>query len=397
MENHFKKSLSDIILASFILSIFYYVPFVGSLFWVHLIINGFFLLFSMYVFLNTNGEFFLKKNGVFLLIILIVSIFYSLLIFNIQFVFLLSVIFSMCYAFLGYYVGFDNLNFSKFSRFSSIILILGLLWVVLAKFNDSLNYVYNIDYGVSVFDLNLYNNGYNIGRTGWNTSLIILYFLFLYLFYNVKSRFDRLICFFVLFLILLSVFISDGKTGTIIIFSFLLLNFVKKIGYIKSSIFIVSFSLLIYYYFDTIKYFLIQNSRLGMIFDKSADFTTGRGDASLTAIEIIKENLLIGTAYKGGYTLFDYGYDYKDIHNVWMNIIANFGIIFFILYFTCLTFFIANAFKISWKERKNVFAFYQLIIASFIVTFVEPLVFVSYLPYVAIFWFALGCMSKSGK
>ena len=108
MENHFKKSLSDIILASFILSIFYYVPFVGSLFWVHLIINGFFLLFSMYVFLNTNGEFFLKKNGVFLLIILIVSIFYSLLIFNIQFVFLLSVIFSMCYAFLGYYVGFDN-------------------------------------------------------------------------------------------------------------------------------------------------------------------------------------------------------------------------------------------------------------------------------------------------
>lgn len=397
MENTFKRNLSDIVLASFILSIFYYVPVLGSLFWVHLIINGFFLLLSIYIYLNSNSDFFFKRNGVFLLIILIISISYSLLIFNIQFVLLLSVLFSMCYAFLGYYVGFNNLNFSKFSRFSSIILFFGLLWTVLAKFNDSLNYVYSIDYGVNTFDLNLYNNGYNIGRTGWNTSLIILYFLFLYLFSNVESKFDRLICFLILFLIIGSVFVSDGKTGTIIIFSFVIFNFVKKIGYIKSSVFVVSFSLLIYYYFDILKYFLIENSRVGLIFDKSADFTTGRGDASLTAIEIIKENLLIGTAYKGGYTLFDYGYDYKDIHNVWMNIIANFGIIYFILYFTCLFLFIVNAFKISWKERKNIFAFYQMIIASFIVTFVEPWVFVSYLPYVAIFWFVLGCMSKSGR
>lgn len=397
MENNFKENLSDIILASFILSIFYYVPVLGSLFWVHLIINGLFLLFSIYIYINTKSNFFFKKNGVLLLIILIISIFYSLLIFNIQFVLLLSILFSMCYAFLGYYVGFNNLKFSNFSRFSSIVLFLGLLWVVLAKFIGSLNYVYSIEYGANIFDLNLYNNGYNIGRTGWNTSLIILYFLFLYLYSNVEIKIDRLICFLILFLIIVSVFISDGKTGTIIIFSFVIFNFVKKIGYIKSSIFIVVFSLLIYYYFDVIKYFLIENSRVGLIFDKSSDFTTGRGDASLTAIEIIEENLLIGTAYKGGYTLFDYGYDYKDIHNVWMNIMANFGILYFILYFTCLLLFIVNAFKISWKERKNIFAFSQMILASFVVTFVEPWVFVSYLPYVAIFWFALGCMSKSGR
>lgn len=111
---------------------------------------------------------------------------------------------------------------------------------------------------------------------------------------------------------------------------------------------------------DSIKYFLIENSRLGMIFDKSSDFTTGRGDAGLTAIEIIKENLLMGTAYKGGYTLFDYGYDYKDIHNVWLNIIANFGIIFFIFYFSCLTIFVFNAFKISWKDRKDFFCFLSI-------------------------------------
>jgi len=396
MESDFKKNLADIILASFILSIFYYVPFLGSLFWIHLLLNGLFILFSSYIFLK-NSEFFLKKNGVFLFIILIFSILYSLLIFNIQFVFLLSIIFAMSYSFLGYYIGFGNLKFSKFSRISSIILFFGLSWVVLAKFIDGFNYVYSIDYSVATFDLNLYNNGYNIGRTGWNTSLIILYFLFLYLFSSVENKFDKLICFLNILLILTSVIVSDGKTGILIILSFFILNLLKKINYIKSSIFLVVTSLIMYLNFDSIKYFLIENSRLGMIFDKSSDFTTGRGDAGLTAIEIIKENLLMGTAYKGGYTLFDYGYDYKDIHNVWLNIIANFGIIFFIFYFSCLTIFVFNAFKISWKDRKDFFAFYQLIIASFIVTFVEPWVFVSYLPYVAIFWFTLGMMSKSGK
>lgn len=72
----------------------------------------------------------------------------------------------MSYSFLGYYIGFGNLKFSKFSRISFYYFIFCLSWVVLAKFIDGFNYVYSIDYSVATFDLNLYNNGYNIGRTG---------------------------------------------------------------------------------------------------------------------------------------------------------------------------------------------------------------------------------------
>lgn len=396
MKNKFNEKLTDVLLASFILSIFYYIPFFGSMYWPQLFTNAFFVILAFFIFLK-KPEFFFKKNGSLLILIFIFSVIYSLLIFNIQFVFLLSIIFAMAYSFLGYNVGLDNLRLGIFSRISSIILFLGLSWVVLAKFNGSLNYVYSIDYGVAVFDLNLYNNGYNIGRTGWNTSLIILFFLIFYLFSNADNNFDKTICFLNYILILSSIFVSDGKTGTLIIFFFLLYNFCRKIGYIKSSIFVLSFSLLIYYYFDIIKYFLIENSRVGLIFDNSADFTTGRGDAGLTALNLIQDNLILGTAYKGGYSLFDYGYDYKDIHNVWLNIIANYGIIFFVFYIITLLFFVFNAFKISWNKRNQYYLFYQLVLASFIVTLVEPWVFVSFIPYVAIFWFVLGGMSRSIK
>ena len=389
--------LLDFILSSFIVSIFYYVPYFGSLFWFHIILNAIIVIIALFVLLENNGKFLLKKNGVYLFCIFIISILYSLLIFNIQFVFIFSVIFSIAYASLGYHINGELIKLSFLSRLASILLFFGLTWVVLAKFIPSLNYVYNIDYGITIFDLNLYNNGYNVGRTGWNTSLVVIYFLFLLLLNNCVKIFDKIICYSNLFLIIASTLVSDGKTGIIIIVSFFIFNFMRKIGYILSSVFLVSSFLLVSYYFNYIKIFLIENTRLGMIFDSSADFTTGRNDASLTAIEIIKDNIIIGTAYKGGYNLFDYGYEYKDIHNVWLNLIANFGVVYFLFYITFLGLFVFNAIKISKKYGENSYIYYQLILACFIITLVEPWVFVSYLPYMAIFWFILGSMSKSSK
>lgn len=343
-----------------------------------------------------NFLFFYKKTVMPLMVLMFLVVVYGgLTLTGLNFL-LFSIWFIILFGFFGYCIDVNDLRLGFFATLALVVLNVLLLRVCLSAFNESLNYIYYTDSSY----LELKNVGYNVGRTGWAISLI-LYICFLGGFKRYLSGSSKFKLFLINFAILLScicVFLSDSRTGIIALILLLALwnfKFLKK--RFKSGFFIVfiaSLECLALLSGGVLVSFLSENTRLGT-FSNSEDISNGRFDGVLIGIDIIADNLMLGTYPYKPYNLLDYGMAYPEIHVVWLNLMALYGFPLVLVTFLFITMYIYNGILLIYKNSNKyskIDSDFLLFLAifGFFITFVEPNGVVSFVSFSSIYWFVIG-------
>lgn len=183
------------------------------------------------------------------------------------------------------------------------------------------------------FHYPLFLSGFNSGRTGW-AFICNIYVGIIFHFLLTTNNWKKYLYLAAIFIYGINIFIV-GARGGVLTFLFLLTIFTSQS--IKKSvtssliniIFIIGLILII----AILNYESIQESRvyqfLTMQHDDSSDITTGRSGGYSYALDTISINPFFG---KGEINLTEaLGYDYEKIHNVWLRIFAERGLIFFLI------------------------------------------------------------------
>lgn len=353
-------------------------------------------LFLILVFSNRNIEFFYKKSGSLLLISLLAVIVYSMVTLTKPNFLLFSIIFIMFFTFLGRYIGIGNLRLGLFSTLSLIFVDVLLLRVCLSGLFD----IYNYTYYISDMSLELKKVGYNIGRTGWAISLIFLICFFKTFKKQLSdnSIFKEFLLLSAIVLGCICVFFSDSRTGIIALILLLIMwnySFMKNV--IKSKI--LFFMFLILEFFVVVLSIakiaiLLEGTRLSTFYSGD-DISNGRSEGTAIGLEIIKNHFIIGTYPVKSYDLKEYGLEYSEIHILWLNLMALYGVPLIIFIGIILLFFVFRSAKLYYLNysNSNVLDSKTLLFLVFFglfATLFEPNALISFISFVAIYWFVLG-------
>lgn len=401
MPSNFVK---EIVLFYIIMSIIVVYPNLDStlLFYLKTFFLIFLTLICLILFTNKiNAVFFYKKSGILLVLLFIINICYGVLTFSGLNFLLFSVWFIILFSFFGNYIGIDRLNLGVVSTVSLFVVAVLLFRVCFSYFNDSFNYIYNVDSNY----LEIKNVGYNVGRTGWAISLV-LYICFLKSFKGVLSNKNFLKRYLINVVIIFSsicVFISDSRTGVIALILLLIIwNFDFLAEKIKTKFFLVIILIMELFVLITgseVISFLSENTRLST-FSSSDDISNGRLDGVMIGLDIIKNNLIIGTYPYKTYNLLDYGMDYPEIHVVWLNLMALYGLPLILFTFLFISFYIFRSLMLGYS-KKDIYtdvdfkSILFLVTFGFFVTFVEPNGVVSFVSFASIYWFVTGLLLSS--
>lgn len=401
MPSNFVK---EIVLFYIIMSIIVVYPNLDStlLFYLKTFFLIFLTLICLILFTNKiNAKFFYKKSGILLVLLFIINICYGVLTFSGLNFLLFSVWFIILFSFFGNYIGIDRLSLGVVSTVSLFVVAVLLFRVCFSYFNDSFNYIYNVDSNY----LEIKNVGYNVGRTGWAISLV-LYICFLKSFKGVLSNKNFLKRYLINIVIIFSsicVFISDSRTGMIALILLLIIwNFDFLAEKIKTKFFLVIILIMELFVLiagSEVISFFSENTRLST-FSSSDDISNGRLDGVMIGLDIIKNNLIIGTYPYKTYTLLDYGMDYPEIHVVWLNLMALYGLPLILFTFLFISFYIFRSLMLGYS-KKDIYtdvdfkSILFLVTFGFFVTFVEPNGVVSFVSFASIYWFVTGLLLSS--
>lgn len=353
-------------------------------------------LFLILVFSNRNIEFFYKKSGSLLLISLLAVIVYSMVTLTKPNFLLFSIIFIMFFTFLGRYIGIGNLRLGLFSTLSLIFVDVLLLRVCLSGLFD----IYNYTYYISDMSLELKKVGYNIGRTGWAISLIFLICFFKTFKKQLSdnSIFKEFLLLSAIVLGCICVFFSDSRTGIIALILLLIMwnySFMKNV--IKSKI--LFFMFLILEFFVVVLSIakiaiLLEGTRLSTFYSGD-DISNGRSEGTAIGLEIIKNHFIIGTYPVKSYDLKEYGLEYSEIHILWLNLMALYGVPLIIFIGIILLLFVFRSAKLYYLNYSNYNVLDSktllfLVFFGLFATLFEPNALISFISFVAIYWFVLG-------
>lgn len=353
-------------------------------------------LFLILVFSNRNIEFFYKKSGSLLLISLLAVIVYSMVTLTKPNFLLFSIIFIMFFTFLGRYIGIGNLRLGLFSTLSLIFVDVLLLRVCLSGLFD----IYNYTYYISDMSLELKKVGYNIGRTGWAISLIFLICFFKTFKKQLSdnSIFKEFLLLSAIVLGCICVFFSDSRTGIIALILLLIMwnySFMKNL--IKSKI--LFFMFLILEFFVVVLSIakiaiLLEGTRLSTFYSGD-DISNGRSEGTAIGLEIIKNHFIIGTYPVKSYDLKEYGLEYSEIHILWLNLMALYGVPLIIFIGIILLLFVFRSAKLYYLNYSNYNVLDSktllfLVFFGLFATLFEPNALISFISFVAIYWFVLG-------
>src|SRR5690606_32923141 len=150
------------------------------------------------------------------------------------------------------------------------------------------------------------------------------------------------------------VFLSDSRTGIVALILLLIIwNYVFFKKLIKSKI--------IFFIFLTLEVFvfilsmaniivLLENTRLTTL-NSGDDVSNGRFEGILIGLEIIKNNFIMGTYPLQPYDLKDYGLGYSEIHLLWLNLMALYGVPLIIFISIILIFFIFRSIRFYYLKH----------------------------------------------
>lgn len=389
-----KKLISELVLIFILTSMVVNYPNVSHEFMFYIRTLSIFIigfLFFLCVSTYKNLNFFLSKSGIYLLTCFFCIMFYHVVTLTTPGLLFFSIIFIVFFSYFGSYIGWHEIKLRFLSTLVLIIINLMLLRVCLASFFDSYQHVYDI----SDYNLEIGSVGYNLGRTGWAISLLF-FISFIKLFKSQLaglSYFKNLMLLISIVLSCLCIFMSDSRTGIIFLITLLIFwNF--RYLKLKLNSIILPLTIIFIEIFLASSLFLVSllnNTRMST-FLTGDDISNGRFEGLLVGLNIIKDNFIIGTYPVQVYDLKDYGFQYSEIHNVWLNLMAIYGVPLIVLLMTFIVLFIVGSIRIEKYNREHIDygTFILLVAIGFIVTFLEPNAIISFLSYSSIYWFVLG-------
>lgn len=389
-----KKLISELVLIFILTSMVVNYPNVSHEFMFYIRTLSIFIigfLFFLCVSTYKNLNFFLSKSGIYLLTCFFCIMFYHVVTLTTPGLLFFSIIFIVFFSYFGSYIGWHEIKLRFLSTLVLIIINLMLLRVCLASFFDSYQHIYDI----SDYNLEIGSVGYNLGRTGWAISLLF-FISFSKLFKSQLaglSYFKNLMLLISIVLSCLCIFMSDSRTGIIFLITLLIFwNF--RYLKLKLNSIILPLTIIFIEIFLASSLFLVSllnNTRMST-FLTGDDISNGRFEGLLVGLNIIKDNFIIGTYPVQVYDLKDYGFQYSEIHNVWLNLMAIYGVPLIVLLMTFIVLFIVGSIRIEKYNREHIDygTFILLVAMGFIVTFLEPNAIISFLSYSSIYWFVLG-------
>ncbi|WP_171295112.1 O-antigen ligase family protein [Acinetobacter sp. WCHA39] len=354
------------------------------------------ILFVIKIYSNKNLEFFYKNSGSLLTLCLLAAFFYNFLTLTPPSFLLFSIIFIIFFVFFGRNIGVENLKLGLFSTISLILINLLLLRVCLSGLFE----IFNHNYYINDLSLELKNIGYNVGRTGWAISVIFL-ICFLKIFkrqLSNNSKIKNILLSSTITLGSICVFLSDSRTGIIALLILLIIwnyEFFNKFIKPKFIFYLfLAFEILIILIGIASIISVLENTRLAT-FNSGDDISNGRFEGTLIGLEIIKNNFIMGTYPIKSYDLKDYGMAYSEIHVLWLNLMALYGVplITFIIFSLMYLIIRSVRFYYRGKVRYNNLdskTFIFLVVFGLFVSFFEPNGIISFISFVAIYWFTLG-------
>lgn len=358
--------------------------------------SGLILFLFALIIAFSESRFFRKKYNIVLSITVFSTIAYALLTFSGVNLLLVSLIYIFTLIVLGRYIGIENFRLGYFSTLALAIVLLLLSRVFLASLIESLNYTYFI--GNLYIDIK--NVGYNVGRTGWAISLVFLICFLKGLEQPLSngSKAKRIMLNIVVFLCCICAFNSTSRTGQAAVIIIILLLNIKLLKYYFKSKFLIGLFLILELLILSVGIssilLIFKDTRLANI-NQSEDISNGRFDGLITGIEIIKENLIIGTypTSNGGYSLMDYGFIYDEIHMVILNMAANYGVVLACIVCFNLLYIIGLSLKKSYSlnPQYNALFLYFLIIFGIFTTLIEPNSIISFSSTISSYWVVIGC------
>lgn len=358
----------------FIIANLYWFPFVSSQLisdFKIIMLSGIVVLYLIFFFMKKN---YYNNDDIFIIFCLIIAIFYNLIssVNDLKYIIMFT-------SFVIFYFFGKSMSFLYLSNKVLLLTSILFLWVFLSLFFPTLNYKNQLWLDYEFSEVMLSSSGFSIARTSWGigVALLTLYLLN----FARSSKFKKL-----LFVSAFLCVLSTGSRGGMIYFCLALCVFITmwEVSWrSKFLTFLVTLGL-----FLTIFIYFGKYLRLSGV----EDITTGRSSQYVYFLELFKNNYLFGYYSSGGYSLTNYGFEYNQIHNAWLNFILNYGLIgfspLFLFLFISLRKVIINFEKINYN-------LYLVLLCGLFSTLLEPDTIFSNGYHVLIFWFTLGFLSRS--
>lgn len=254
-----------------------------------------------------------------------------------------------------------------------------------------------VDYGLGGVFVNpvhdvrlyLYQTGFHGGRTGWAGTCNIFLAVALMGIIHAKHGFERGLLWLAAAILLANLFMVDSRGG-LVTAGLVVGVFVVRVGFRSPSRLLVFALVMATIVGALVTQFgdrLMESRTYLSIFapnELRSGVTTGRVDAYWEAVAIFYENPLLGV---GEVDMREYGQNAEKIHNVWLRVLVERGVLAFLGFAT----FAIGAFYCSLRGQSDKAVDVAIVLlAAIIPTIFEPTgVFGNYFAS-AFFWFSIG-------
>lgn len=362
----------------FFSAVFYWFPFVSTnlissfKFFNLLLVFVFFIVFKRYSLLKG------RQLG-FAILVLLWALIYQIISSN-DFFYFNTISLIVFFYFMGKCITYPKY---KYNSIYAYLFVFFFSWVFLSYFITQLDFRNSLLLEYEYAEVMLSSTGFGLGRTGWG---IAVYFVTLFFMSFTKSNYLKTAIFLMGFLNVC----TTGSRAGMLYFSLSVLVFANI--YLKSTGKRVFVSFLFLLFIFAFLNFFGEILR----FSNVEDFSNGRFLQYDVVYELVGKNILMGNYSYGGYSLEDMGFEYKQIHNAWLNFFIKYGVIGFIPLLVFFMYSLFQAFTVKKLDKEKVYM-YLIVICGFFSTFFEPETIFSYGYHVLIFWFCLGYLAKDNR
>lgn len=240
--------------------------------------------------------------------------------------------------------------------------------------------------------LTLSQTGYGIGRTSWSISIFFVAMILLQGAQGLDWSIQKILAVTGAILALASTLLVGSKGGLIYVALFAALFTIRASGRhavgVSFGIGLATLLFLASPAADLLGYY-----RIGAQWQ---DLSGGRADNISVGIELAKSVPWFGFIPVGGYNLFEFGFQYRDVHNAWLHNYLNYGplvSILLLIFIAWITFRSITA-KI---DGEGLFFIRILLLTGLISTLYEPESIFSDAHYGIVYWFCAGYVFGPGR
>lgn len=241
----------------------------------------------------------------------------------------------------------------------------------------------------------LSNTGFGGGRTGWAVGFTFLS-CFLLALIKSENKINNLISL-ITYLILCTIIVAipGGRSGIIffLAFSFLVIRLATQpfkkyryLAYIYVSSIIVIFLYTLLDYSESRFIDTLLNSR------NLNDLSSSRLDGYIVALQLLSDNPF-GYGFNS-INLEDYNIYYKTVHNVWLALALQLGVIPVALFLLTYLITLIHLVKRANMDDYVTVGLVALVFSGFYYSFFEPVSFLGNMQQTLIYWFSLGALIR---